>query len=434
MIELDNTNTDDEKMVLMSIGYACLTVGVPFTDMKNCVLKNASDARLSELIAHNLNSLENIIDYNIKNNINLFRISSDIIPFASNPANKLSWWSLYENRFAAIGKKIQNSRMRISMHPGQYTVLNSPDADVVKRAIEDLNYHEKVLSSLGANSQNKIILHIGGVYGDKKQAIIRFADNFNLLDNAVKQRLVIENDDKCYNISDVLGIANNLNLPAVFDNLHNALNPSGMDESDLYWINLCSKTWEVQDGRQKIHYSQKNPIKKSGSHSESIQINEFLGFYDSIGRKDIDIMLEVKNKNLSAIKCANCITNEKRINRLELEWSRYKYLILEKSHQDYNRIRILLKDKSAYPAMDFYNIIENVMSKDSEKGDAVNAAMHVWGYFKEKATEKEKALFLHKTDAFLQGNASLTNIKNNLWNLAVKYEEHYLLESYYFAY
>jgi len=124
---------------------------------------------------------------------------------------------------------------------------------------------------------------------------------------------------------------------------------------------------------------------------------------------------------------------DKRISRLEHEWSRYKYLVLEKSHPDYNKIRLLLKDKESYPALAFYSIIESAINKDSSRGDAVNAAMHVWGYFKNKATEKEKNLFITKTDSYLHGKTSLASYKNILLNLANKYGEQYILDSYYFV-
>lgn len=200
----------------MSIGYACLTIGVPDANLKSCTAKSLTEEKLLEIISYNLKSLNNIIDYNIKNDIKLFRISSDLIPFGSSHLNQLSWWKLFSQEFAEIGRKIMNNNIRVSMHPGQYTVLNSPNDDVVKRAIEDLNYHVKVLDNLGVGENHKIILHIGGVYNDKEQAINRFVNNYKQLDNRVKQRLVIENDDKSYNINDVLKIGKELNIPVIF--------------------------------------------------------------------------------------------------------------------------------------------------------------------------------------------------------------------------
>lgn len=416
----------------MSIGYACLTVGVSNTNQRSCTIKNASEEKLSEIIEHNLNSLENIIDYNIENNIKLFRISSDLIPFGSSPVNKLPWWDLFSHRFIKIGEKIRNNGVRVSMHPGQYTVLNSPNTEVVKRAIEDLNYHTRVLDSLGADEKSKIVLHIGGIYNDKKQAVNRFIANYSYLENKVKKRLVIENDDKSYNIFDVLNIASSINTPVVFDNLHNSINCCDENKSDFYWIEECRKTWSGLDGNQKVHYSQQNPLRKPGSHSNTIKINEFMDFFKGLDREDIDIMLEVKDKNLSAVKCINCTSDDKKIKALENEWSRYKYKILECSNQDYNEIRKLLKNKKDYPAVPFYNLIEGAMQKEITIGDFINAAQHVWGYFKDIATDKEKNSFFKSIEDYKQGKVSLNRIKNQLLKMSVKYNQTYLLNSYYF--
>lgn len=196
--------------------------------------------------------------------------------------------------------------MRVSMHPGQYTVLNSYRDDVVSRAIADLNYHNLVLDSLGVDIKNKIILHIGGVYGNKEEAIERFIQNYGLLNKGVKERLVIENDDKSYNIKDVLSIGNRLDIPIVYDNLHNHVLPYDKLKDDNYWINKCKNTWKREDGPQKIHYSQQDKNKRPGAHSETIEVKEFAVFLNNLDNyEDIDIMLEVKDKNLSAIKCIN---------------------------------------------------------------------------------------------------------------------------------
>ncbi|MDS0527773.1 UV DNA damage repair endonuclease UvsE [Clostridium sp. SHJSY1] len=416
----------------MSIGYACLTIGVKDANFKSCILKNANEEKLLELISYNLKSLENIIDYNIKNNIKLFRITSDIITFGSNSVNKLNWWDIFNNDFERIGKKIQSSKMRVSMHPGQYTVINSPKEDVVKRSIDDLNYHTKVLDCLGVGKENKMILHIGGVYDNKEEAINRFITNYEYLDKSVKDRLVIENDDKLYNILDVLDIGTKLNIPVVFDNLHNDINSSVEQRSTREWINECKKTWKKEDGKQKIHYSEQDPLKKIGSHSSTISIDNFMKFYEELNREDIDIMLEVKDKNLSAVKCINCTSKNGNIKALEEEWSRYKYKILENSPNNYLEIRQLLKDKNSYPSVEFYNLIEESLKDQESIGNSINAANHIWGYFKDVASEKEKKSFLKIIDDYREGNGSNNKVKSALWKLANKYNQEYLLNSYYF--
>lgn len=416
----------------MSIGYACKTVGAINTQIKSCTLKNASSERLTELVKHNINSLNNIIDYNIENNIKLFRISSDLIPFGSSKVNKIKWWDVFSHELYSIGEKIKSSNMRVSVHPGQYTVLNSNNDDVVMNAVQDLIYHTRILDSLGLNSMHKMVLHIGGAYDNKKLSAERFEKNYKLLDENIKKRLVIENDDKIYSIEEVLEIGQKLKIPVIFDNLHNEINPSQQEMSEKYWIEQCKSTWKKEDGSQKIHYSQQAAQKKRGSHSDFISIKEFMKFYEMLRRTDIDIMLEVKDKNLSCVKCINCTSSNLNIYELEKEWSKYKYTILERSQNHYLKIRELLKDKEYCSPVSFYNLIESGLESVGDIGSYVNAAQHVWGYFKKIATEKEKIDFLKLLERYQNNEIRVNSSKNYLKKLAVKYEQNYLLNSYYF--
>src|SRR5690554_3881854 len=211
----------------MKIGYACLTVGVPDTQMRTCRKANATSENLMELIEHNLHSTENMIDYNIKNNIKMYRISSDLIPFGSDKeTNNLDWATLFKDTFDRMGQKIKDHDIRVSLHPGQYTVLNSPNEEVISRAIDDLEYQDLILNALNVDDSHKLIIHIGGVYGDKEAAKARFIETYEGLSKEVKARLIIENDDRLYTIADVLEISEATGAPVVYDNLHNFCNPS----------------------------------------------------------------------------------------------------------------------------------------------------------------------------------------------------------------
>ena len=416
----------------MKIGYACKTVGVRNTNFKSCTLKSYSDDKVKALITYNLKSLNNIINYNIEIDIRLFRISSDIIPFGSKGIIEFEWWKEYQEEFIEVGNKIKENGIRVSMHPGQYTVLNSKNEDVVLRAIKDLEYHVKVLEAMELDNTHKIILHIGGGYDDKKRYGQKFINNFKNLEENIKKRIVVENDDRIYNIEEVLYIGESLGIPVVFDNLHNYLNPATENKTDAEWIDICSNTWADNDGDQKIHYSQQAKEKRMGSHSDFIRIDEFLEFFKEINSKNIDIMLEVKDKNLSCKKCINC-TNEKiKITELEKEWRKYKYSVLEKSHKIYLEIRELLKEKEKVSAITFYEYIEKALEQNTETKNFINAANHVWGYFKDKASIIEKKKFLDYIEKYKKGEAKPDNIKKYLNKLALKYNEEYLINSYYF--
>ena len=288
-----------------SIGYACLTVAEPGTRFRNCRIANATAQNLRRLVSDNLLSLKKIFHYNIRNNIRLFRISSDIIPYAGHPIDTVLWQSEFSCHLEELGRIITDNALRVSMHPGQYTVLNSPKSAVVNAARADLQYHAGFLDALGVGCEHKIVLHIGGGYGDKPVAMQRFIESFSELPANVRRRLVIENDDKVYTIADVLAIATQITAPVVFDSLHHEINHPVKNATDAVWINRCRATWTAVDDRQKIHYSQQQAGGRAGSHSQTIDVEQFMQYYDHLPEKAVDIMLEVKDKNISAV---NCIT------------------------------------------------------------------------------------------------------------------------------
>ena len=158
----------------MNIGYASKTLGLPEGRMRSLAMRNASDERLAEAIGANLSALEAVIRYCGANGIRLFRVGSDVIPFGSSPANRLDWAHAFGERLAAIGALAARNQVRLSLHPGQNTVLNSPDDDVVRRAVADLAYHAAFLDALGTGAEAKVVLHVGGAYGDKEAALKRF--------------------------------------------------------------------------------------------------------------------------------------------------------------------------------------------------------------------------------------------------------------------
>ena len=426
------SRSEKDSTSIPRIGYACVTVGVPGTAHRTCTRRFATEEKLREIIAHNLDALFNQIAYNVAHNILLFRISSDIIPFAGTTVNALDWAALFEEKFKQIGALIRQSGMRVSMHPGQYTVLNSPDSAVVANAIADLAWHTRFLDALGVTGECKIIVHIGGVYGNKITAMKRFADNYRLLSPEVRSRLVIENDERSFSVEDVLCLHGEIGAPVVYDNLHREVYEGQALESHSEMILRCGKTWSIRDGRPKIHYAQQEGGKRKGAHSEFIRAAEFTSFFEAIRDAAPDIMLEVKDKNLSAVKCSLLVGRAPERNRLEEEWGRYKYLIMERSPESYAAIRSLFSGRAAVRPMDFYLIAEGALSGQEDPGRAENAALHVWGYFSVKATKSEKKTFFSRLDAYRTGKGSLAAVKGHLLRLAERYGEEYLLNSLYF--
>ena len=186
-------------------------------------LKSYSEERLVNTVENNLDCLLKILEFNVLHNILFFRITSDLIPFASHPICKFKWQDYFKEKFKEIGLFIQNNKIRISMHPDQFIVLNSFDNLIVSRSIAELNYHAQVLDLMGLNRSAKIQLHIGGIYNNKSKSILRFIKNYHTLNSSIKSRLVIENDHRSYCLKDCLYIHKKIGIPVLFDVFHSSI-------------------------------------------------------------------------------------------------------------------------------------------------------------------------------------------------------------------
>lgn len=287
---------------MIRLGYACINTTLPSTN-KTCRLSNATPERVIELGRLNLQSLTEILRWNAAQGIAVFRLSSEIIPLASHPAVRgVPWERELADELAQVGALIRTTGARVSMHPGQYTVLNSPRPEVVQASLAEMDYHARLLDVLGVGQEGKIILHLGGVYGDKTAGMARFVSNFALLSPSAQSRLVLENDERNYTVADALVISAETSAPVVFDIFHHGYNPSldnlGLDEI----IERCAGTWRLGDGPPKLHYSDQWPGKPPGSHSQTVDPAAFKRFYDIIRGRDFDVMLEVKDKEQSVLE------------------------------------------------------------------------------------------------------------------------------------
>lgn len=417
----------------MKIGFACLTVGVEGAGMRTCRKASATEENLKEIIQHNLQATETIIRYSIERGLKMYRMSSDLIPFGSDLiTNNLDWQELFKDQFQVIGQLIKEHNIRTSMHPGQYTVLNSPDENVVSRAIDDLEYHNKIMESMGLDRTHKFIIHIGGVYGDKKAAKARFVECYAKLSAAVKSRLIIENDDRLYTIKDVLEISELTGAPVVYDNLHNACNLSNEHRSDSYWIELAKQTWRKEDGPAKVHYSQQRLNGRQGAHTATIYLSPFMTYYKEVAPLEVDIMLEVKDKNLSAVKVHLATAVSPNLQYLKDEWFLYKYTVFMHSPAIYEAIDRLLEETTEYPVSQFYELIETALDQPLTTDQALIGFNFIWKIVAKRATANERTTYKNTIAKFLIGEASLKRVKSLIKRVAVKYSESELLDSLFF--
>ncbi|MCX8014830.1 MAG: UV DNA damage repair endonuclease UvsE [candidate division WOR-3 bacterium] len=286
----------------MKLGYPCINRSIGCTANSTFRLASYSEKNLIEKVANNLNCLQKILEYNFKNNFLFFRISSDIVPFASHPICKFKWQTYFQKEFSKIGEYIRKHKMRISMHPDQFVLLNALRKEIVERSINELIYHGTVLDLMGLDTTAKIQIHIGGVYGDKEKSIKSFINRYQLLPAMIKERLVIENDHIAYAIKDCLRVSQATGIPVVFDYFHFEClnNRERLTEA----VKLAATTWQEKDGCLIIDYSSQKAGAKIGTHTEHINLNHFKRFINKLKKLkiDFDIMLEIKDKEKSALK------------------------------------------------------------------------------------------------------------------------------------
>jgi UV DNA damage endonuclease len=284
----------------MRIGYPCINRTIGCTANSTFRLRSYSRERLIETVANNLACLEKILAYNLENDLLFFRISSDLVPFGSHPVNTFDWPGHFAADFRRIGVFIKRHRMRISMHPDQFVVLNSMNPAVLSKSIEDLRYHCRVLDALGLGRDAKVQLHAGGVYGDRESAIARLVATIKGLSHDMRKRLVIENDNRCYPLRDCLAIHRQTGVPILFDFFHHACLHCGepMEEA----LAAAARTWKPRDGAPMVDYSQQQKGARTGTHTQSLSARGFAQVVRLCERYNCDVMLEIKDKESSALR------------------------------------------------------------------------------------------------------------------------------------
>ena len=297
----------------MRIGYPCINRTIGCTANSTFRLKSYSEPRLKQTVKNNLDCLRRILQFNLEQRLFFFRISSDIVPFASHPINKFNWQKYFQEEFEEIGEFITKNRMRISMHPDQFTLINSIKEDIFERSKKELKYHAEILDLLKLDTSAKIQIHVGGAYGDKEKSTERFVTRFSKLDNSTIRRLVIENDDKLYDLNDCLKINTQTQIPILFDVFHHKLNNSATHTTEDPFKDAI-KTWnEKRDGIPMVDYSSQEPNGSPRQHSETLNIEDFNLFLKQSNSFDFDVMLEIKDKEKSAIKAIDLAITDWRL-------------------------------------------------------------------------------------------------------------------------
>lgn len=292
--------------MIRRIGYACINNSLKPRTFQQCRLNSVYKygiEYLREKIINNLNLTKDIMKWNVDNGIFMYRATSTLLPLVGHPdvLRDFQWKWQKDQEILKIMDEIKNivqeNNIRLSMHPDQFTVLNSTKRTVVENSIDYLNFHYQILTLLGGED---IIIHTGGVYGDKTSAINRFIEQYKKLPEGTQKMLRLENDDVSFNIDDVLYISEKTSIPIILDVHHHHCNKKrDISYQDIHRI---KESWKDTGMIPKMHISSGKTGIYDKSHSDYIQEEDIISFISLIEDIDVDLMVEAKEKDNAALK------------------------------------------------------------------------------------------------------------------------------------
>jgi len=304
----------------MRLGFAVQILGQPGLKSHDS-RRWQNEPHLSVSLAY----LRDVLGYLRRQKIRMYRLSAELAPYLTHPDMPQFHAQIDECavELAAVGRLARADGLRLSFHAPATAVLNAPDDATATQAAADLNALARLLDGLEQGPEAVVVLHVGGLYGERLAARRRFVERFHALPAATRRRLALEHDDERFSVADVAWIHDHTGLPLVYDHLHHRChNPEGL--SDLEALRLCLHTWP--DGaRPKIHFSsprtalhvveRQHPatgarlrllrLPQSTEHADCVHPFEFITFLRAVrqaGLPDLDVMLEVRAKDLALLR------------------------------------------------------------------------------------------------------------------------------------
>jgi UV DNA damage endonuclease len=310
--------------MIIRFGFVAIAQGVPEgSPNKTASIKtiekisdlDARISRLTRLARENLSTTLRILWYNAANSISVYRLTSKLIPLATHPiADNWDYIAATADLWPQISAVIKKNDMRISLHPDHFTVLNSPKPEVLTATLKDLNYHLRILEALDMPEEPQLVMHVGGKHGTKEASLQRFKENFKNLPTAISRRIMLENDDRVYSVTDVLELCQSQLIPFVLDIHHHRCLNTGENLAEL-WPDIV-KTWG--DKVPKIHLSSPKSDQDLRAHAAQINPEDFVPFLSSAKKldRDFDVMIEAKDKDFALFELVDFLTTLPGIHRL----------------------------------------------------------------------------------------------------------------------
>lgn len=308
--------------MIVRLGYVAIALGLPkvtsssnvtYTTYQKLENEEKKIIKLKQVTYSNVLDLRKILEYNIKNNIHFYRMTSALVPLATHPRVNWDYRTIFETDFRIIGDIIKDNNMRVDTHPDQFNVINSIDQNVVENTKSNLMFHVNLLKDM-EYPLGKMVLHVGSGAGGKDESIKRFVNNFKNYPEEITSKIILENDDKTFTAKDTLQLCRELNIPMVLDVHHHICNNEGEDIKGL--LGNIFDTWNGEILPPKLHISSPKDTLKDRKHSDFIEGQGFVDFIEICKsfNKDIDIMIEAKKKDLALFDLVNSVKS------LRKEW------------------------------------------------------------------------------------------------------------------
>lgn len=301
----------------LQLGFAVKVMGAP--DLKS------NDSRRWQSNPHlrvSLEYVDRIFDYLHLHRISMYRMSSDLAPYITHPDLPQFHRGIKEckSELRALGAKARKLGLRLSFHPSQFVVMNSPDPELVRKSVWDLSAQAEMLDCMELGPEAVVVIHVGGAYGDRASGNERWARTWKTLPEHVKRRLVLEHDDLRFSAADVLWIHEHTGVRLIFDYQHFwCFNPEKLEMRPA--LEKILKTWP-SGVMPKVHFStprtelreHERTNRKTGKketvyvapvwtgHADFANPFEFATFMRTAAGLEFDVMLESKAKDLALIR------------------------------------------------------------------------------------------------------------------------------------
>ena len=259
-----------------------------------------------DLSIYNVSDITKLVDWNLKNNIYVLRLSSDMFPHSANPRCGGYDLDYCDQELKQVGQYCRDLNVRITFHPGQFNVIATPNSIIFGNTLNELQHHADILDRMEMTPDSVMVIHGGGVYGDKPKTIARWCENFQKLPENVRRRLVLENCEKNFNIEDCLSVSKITGVPVVFDTHHyecyKLLHPTEVFKEPHQYMLAILTTWRKRGIKPKFHVSEQGSG-RTGHHSDYIEtIPQYLLDIPQKYHTKIDIMIEAKMKEQAILR------------------------------------------------------------------------------------------------------------------------------------